>query len=252
MKYNLSLSGLALACLALLGCQQISTDGLLQAGSSAMRAATLSDAEVRQVADEACTMLDQENTIAPAKSTYSQRLAKIAKSLGNDVDGVKVNYKVYLTKDVNAWAMANGCIRVYSGLMDLMTDNEVEGVLGHEMGHVALGHSRKALQTAYAASAARDLAAASSNDAVSALSRSQLGALSEALVNAQFSQSQESDADNFSYEFLKKRNVNTSGLASAFEKLAAQGGSEGSMFSSHPDSQKRADTIRQRIAADRG
>ncbi|VTR30443.1 Uncharacterized metalloprotease yggG [Serratia fonticola] len=34
--------------------------------------------------------------------------------------------------------MANGCIRVYSGLMDMMDDNEVEGVLGHEMGHVAL------------------------------------------------------------------------------------------------------------------
>ena len=39
--------------------------------------------------------------------------------------------------------MANGCVRVYSGLMDMMTDNEVEAVLGHELGHVALGHSRK-------------------------------------------------------------------------------------------------------------
>ncbi len=39
--------------------------------------------------------------------------------------------------------MANGCIRVYSGLMDMMTDNEVEAVIGHEMGHVALGHVKK-------------------------------------------------------------------------------------------------------------
>ncbi|VEB54342.1 Putative metalloprotease yggG [Salmonella enterica subsp. enterica] len=43
-----------------------------------------------------------------------------------------MNYKVYETKDVNAFAMANdGCIRVYSGLMDMMTDNEVEAVIGH-------------------------------------------------------------------------------------------------------------------------
>ncbi len=29
--------------------------------------------------------------------------------------------------------MANGCVRAYTpGLMDLMTDNEIEGVLGHE------------------------------------------------------------------------------------------------------------------------
>ena len=41
-------------------------------------------------------------------------------------------------------------------LMDIMTDNEVEGVLGHEMGRVALGHVRKAIQVAfYAAVAAR-------------------------------------------------------------------------------------------------
>lgn len=46
-----------------------------------------------------------------------------------------------MTSDVNAWAMANGCVRVYSGLMDMMNDNEIEGVLGHELGHVALGHS---------------------------------------------------------------------------------------------------------------
>ena len=45
-----------------------------------------------------------------------------------------------MTKEVNAWAMANGCIRVYSGLMDMMTNNEVEAVLGHEMGHVAHVH----------------------------------------------------------------------------------------------------------------
>ncbi len=38
-----------------------------------------------------------------------------------------------MAKDVNAFAMANGCIRVYSGLMDMMTDNEVEAVIGHEI-----------------------------------------------------------------------------------------------------------------------
>ncbi len=39
-----------------------------------------------------------------------------------------------MTSNVNAWAMANGCVRVYSGLMDMMNDNEIEGVLGHELG----------------------------------------------------------------------------------------------------------------------
>ena len=160
MKIRLSLSALALACATLAGCQNLPQGDLMQHGMMAVKAATLSDAEVRQVADQACAESDQQNRIAPANSKYGQRLDKIAKALGDQIDGVPVNYKVYLTEEVNAWAMANGCIRVYSGLMELMSDNEIEGVLGHEMGHVALGHTRKAAQTAYAAAAVRGAAGA--------------------------------------------------------------------------------------------
>lgn len=102
-----------------------------------------------------------------------------------------MNYKVYETKDVNAFAMANGCIRVYSGLMDMMTDNEVEAVIGHEMGHVALGHVKKGMQVALGTNAVR-VAAASAGGVVGSLSQSQLGDLGEKLVNSQFSQRQES------------------------------------------------------------
>ncbi len=84
--------------------------------------------------------MDSKATIAPANSEYARRLTTISRALGDNINGQPVNYKVYMAKDVNAFAMANGCIRVYSGLMDMMTDNEVEAVLGHEMGHVALGH----------------------------------------------------------------------------------------------------------------
>lgn len=107
-----------------------------------------------------------------------------------------MNYKVYQTKDVNAFAMANGCIRVYSGLMDLMNDNEVEAVIGHEMGHVALGHVKKGMQVALGTNAVR-AAAASAGGIVGSLSQSQLGDLGEKLVNSQFSQRQESEADDY-------------------------------------------------------
>ncbi|MFR0688088.1 M48 family metalloprotease [Enterobacterales bacterium AE_CKDN230030158-1A_HGKHYDSX7] len=238
------------ASAALSGCQNMNTDSLVQSGMMAMKAATLSDAEIKQVADEACAKQDAEAQIAPASSPYAQRLDKIAAALGNPLQGTAINYKVYLTEDVNAFAMANGCVRVYSGLMDLMTDNEVEGVLGHEIGHVALGHIKKATQTAYAAAAARNAAAASGNATVAALSQSQLGEIGEALVNAQFSQSQESAADDYSFDLLKKRGIPLEGLASAFDKLAKlSGGKESSMFDSHPGSQQRADHIRQRIAS---
>lgn len=118
-------------------------NGLLSSGAEAFQAYSLSDAQVKTLSDQACQEMDSKATIAPANSEYAKRLTTIANALGNNINGQPVNYKVYMAKDVNAFAMANGCIRVYSGLMDMMTDNEVEAVIGHEMGHVALGHVKK-------------------------------------------------------------------------------------------------------------
>jgi putative metalloprotease len=249
MQLRTTLSAFALSSAALLsGCQNMSPDAMMQSGMMAVQAATLSDAEVKSMSDKACAEMDASATIAGPDTAYGKRLSTIAANLGNQVNGTPVNYKVYLNDEVNAWAMANGCVRVYSGLMDLMTDNEVEGVLGHEMGHVALGHTKKAMQTAYATSAARNAAAASGNGTVAALSASQLGELGEQLVNAQFSQSQESAADNFSFDLLTERNIPREGLVTAFEKLAKLGGGDSSMFDSHPGSTERANNMRNRLA----
>ncbi|GAA5785298.1 M48 family metallopeptidase [Chitiniphilus shinanonensis] len=225
--------------------------GMLKAGSQALQAATLSDADVKSLADQACEQSDAESKIAPAKDKYSKRMDKIAKALGTEIDGRKVNYKVYLTSDVNAWAMANGCIRVYSGLMDLMDDDEVIGVIGHEMGHVALGHTKKAMQTAYAVSAARTAAGSTNNGTVTTLAGSELGEFTEALINAQFSQSQEKDADNFSFDLLTKKKLKREGLVTAFQKLEKLSGGQHSMLSSHPASADRAKNIENRLATEK-
>ncbi|MDO6410108.1 M48 family metallopeptidase [Pantoea phytobeneficialis] len=249
MKIQPTIIAFGIAAL-LSGCEGFDNNALLQSGAQAYQAYALSDDQVKQLSDQSCAQMDKENQLAPANSEYQQRLNKIGAALGDNINGVPANYKVYLTKDVNAWAMANGCIRVYSGLMDMMTDNEVEGVLGHEMGHVALGHTRKAMQVAFATTAART-AATSMGGVIGSLSQSQLGELGEKLVNAQFSQTQESEADDYSYDLLKKRGINPMGLATSFEKLAQlEQGRQSSMFDSHPDSEARAQHIRDRIAAD--
>lgn len=224
------------------------TAGLASAGSTAFKAATLSDAEVKDLSDKSCAALDAQSTIAAPKSKEALRLARIVKGMPGEVNGTAINYKVYVTKDVNAWAMNNGCVRVYSGLLGLMNDDEVRGVIGHEIGHVALGHAKAAMQTAYTASAARQLAAASGNQTVAALSNSQLGELTEKLVNAQFSQIQESAADDYSFDLLTKAKLKRDGLVTAFEKLAKLG-DQNNMFSSHPPSSERAQHIRERLAA---
>ncbi|WP_413737104.1 M48 family metallopeptidase [Sodalis sp. RH21] len=233
----------------LTGCENLDQNALMQSGGQAFTAATLSDSQVKALSADSCVQMDKEAKIAPADSPYTKRLNTVAAALGDNIAGTPADYKVYLTSDVNAWAMANGCIRVYSGLMDMMTDNEVEAVIGHEMGHVALGHSRKAMQLAYATTAART-AASSVGGVTAALSQSQLGELGQSLISAQFSQRQESEADDYSFDLLKKRGIDPQGLVTGFEKLAGQEkGRSSSMFDSHPASEARAQHIRDRIAA---
>lgn len=153
MKNTKLLLAIATSAALLTGCQNthgINTDLAISSGLNAYKAATLSDADAKAIANQGCVEMDSGNKVASKSSKYGKRLAKIAKALGNNINGTPVNYKVYMTSDVNAWAMANGCVRVYSGLMDMMNDNEIEGVLGHELGHVALGHSLAEMKASYA------------------------------------------------------------------------------------------------------
>ena len=234
----------------LAGCQNMDSNGLMSSGAGAYQAFSLSDEQVQTLSDKACKDMDSKASIAPAGSEYAKRLSKISSALGNDINGQPANYKVYQAKDVNAFAMANGCIRVYSGLMDMMTDNEVEAVLGHEMGHVALGPVKKGMQVALGTNAVR-IAAASAGGVLGNLSQSQLGDIGEKLVNSQFSQRQEAEADDYSYDLLRKRGINPAGLATSFEKLAKlEDGRQSSMFDDHPASAARAQHIRERMAAD--
>ena len=213
---------------------------LISAGADAYQAATLSDSAVTQLGRQTALAMDKENSTAPEKNAHSLRLAEIAASLQR-VDGLDLNYKIYLTKDVNAFALPDGSIRVYAGLMDLMTNDEIYFVIGHEIGHVKNGDTKDRFRVAYATSAARK-GVASLGGAAAALSASELGALGEAMINARFSQAQESEADVYGLRLMEKNRKNTAAAVSALKKLASPGDNS-SFLSSHPSPASRAEKI---------
>jgi putative metalloprotease len=237
----------ALACHAV---QPVDLRGFANSASLAIKAATLTDAEVVDLANKSCAELDSQNKIAAPGSKYAKRLAAALKPLNmRKFNGKQLDAKVYLVTEVNAFAMDNGCIRVFSGLMDIMNDDEIRAVVGHEIGHVLLGHSKKSMQTAYSLQAARSAAGAAGTTAAT-LSQSDLGDLGQKFIQAQFSQTQETAADDQSYGILYKEKLSRQGLVTLFQKLATLNGSERSMFSSHPSSPDRAQHIQSRIDKD--
>ena len=220
-------------------------DQRLGAATDLIKAATVSDADLQASSLQMMAQMDTQNPVADGKDKYAQRLANLTKNLTNE-DGLNLNFKVYLVKDINAFATPDGSIRVFAGLMDLMTDDELLSVIGHEIGHVKLGHSLKAARTGYLASAAGKVAG-------SELSAEMLSELGEKFVNAQFSQSQESDSDAYGVAFMKRHKFKLPAAETAMRKLAdldgtaAGGGS--SLFASHPGSKDRAEKIHALISA---
>lgn len=238
------------------GCSStgLNMDSLMSGASKALQAATVSDSQIQSYVHEYIQYSDQQNKVAPASNPYSKRLAKLTQGL-NSVDGVPLNFKVYLTNDVNAFACADGSVRVYSGLMDRMTDDEVLGVIGHEIGHVAHKDTKNAFKQALLNSAILDGIASTSSTAA-ALTQSQLAQLGSSLVSAKYSRKQESNADDYGYDFLKANGKNPWAMAMAFSKLesmeaGAQTNGFAQMFSSHPSTPDRIQHIVDRCHKDK-
>ncbi len=250
MKKNLFIS-LALLCTVSftanaqlkIGGKKINLDKATQAASETVKAVTLTDADIAELSREYMEWMDANNPLASPESEYGKRLAKLTQGV-TEVDGMPVNFGVYEVIDVNAFACGDGSVRVCAGLMDLMTDDEVLAVIGHEIGHVVNTDSKDAMRNAYLRSAAANAAGAVSETAAK-LSESQLGALAEALAGAQYSQKQENAADDYGFEFTVKRGVNPYAMHDALNKLlqlsedAPKESKFRALFSSHPETEKR-------------
>jgi len=222
------------------------------AATKGLTALTFSDSDAALVAKGAGAHLDSTSVVALPTDPYSIRLNRVFAKHKNE-NGLTLNYKVYKTKDVNAFAMADGTVRVYSGLMDIMDDNQLLAVIGHEIGHVAHHDSRNAAKAAYEKSALMDVA--NSQTKVAAITSSQYGQIANALYDAHYTRGQEANADTFSYDFMKSHGYNVNAVESAFNVLVqvSQGGSSNiidQMMSSHPDSAARAATAHKRAVAD--
>ena len=133
--------------------------------------------------------------------------------------------------------------------MDLMDDDELMAIIGHEIGHVVHADVKHAMKNAYLSSAARNAAGAAEGSTLAKLSDSQLGEVVTAFTGAQFSQKQE-----YAAEFSVKNGFSPYGMGNSLNKLVelskgAKSSTVQKMFSSHPDSEKRAARMKEKADA---
>ena len=126
---------------------------------------------------------------------------------------------------------------VTTGLLRVLKDeSEIAGVLGHEIGHVKLGHYGNIILT----DTARTILTANIEHTDSLAQA--VGGIDIELRESQFSREQETDADNYGVSLLKRSGYDAWGLHNAMKRLGVQ---EHSGFSSHPATRERLANLAQ-------
>jgi predicted Zn-dependent protease len=142
---------------------------------------------------------------------------------------------------VNAFAAPGGYIVVFRGLLDQAESaEEFAGVLAHEMQHVLLKHSTRALAREFSGRALFSLMAIDSGGTPTAIQAS------VRLANLSYQRSDEEAADLQGAALLARAHMNSGGLATILRRLASSSPSSGSALaylSNHPATEDRIDAL---------
>ena len=173
-----------------------------------------------------------------------QRLEKIGFKIANVSDRKDLEYKFYLVDDdkVNAFTIPGGHVYVFRGLYDLLTEDELAGVLAHEIGHVAARHIVKKLQASMGYQILSTIAVlAYSSDKESRQKKAAYagyaGATAFNLVMLGYSREDEYEADMLTVKYTTLAGYPKKSMIDALLKLKAQekkGTPVPYIFRSHP------------------
>ena len=147
-------------------------------------------------------------------------------------------------KTVNAFCMAGGKMGIYTGLIEKIkpTDDEIAAVMGHEISHALLQHSREQMsEQAVMGVGVALIGVTASSDADRGTRENVAGLAAITLIMLPHSRNHESEADKLGIELAAKAGYNPRAAVTLWNKMTAESGNN-SMFdwlSTHPASPKR-------------
>lgn len=161
---------------------------------------------------------------------------------------------VILHNSLNAFAVPGGYVFVFTGMiMNLESEDELAGVLGHELAHVTQRHVAGRLERAQYLTLGSLLLAvagvAAGGPAGGALAVGALGAGQSAMLN--YSRIDENEADHIGLQYLTAAGYPPAGMAGGFkvirQKSWMSGSSVPAYLSTHPDIGDRVNGILTRV-----
>ncbi|HSV09096.1 MAG TPA: M48 family metalloprotease [Candidatus Binatus sp.] len=200
----------------------------------------LGEAEAKRVA-ETIGLVDDAALTAYVGSV-GERLARFS-----PLD-VPYTFQVVDMEEPNAFALPGGYVYVSRGILALMnTEDELAGVLGHEVGHVAARHAVRRVSQAAPLAVVTGVTAA-----VTGIVSPTLGGLvggvgnaANALILAPYSREQEREADRIGQDLAAQAGWDPAGLSRSLQALERDEALEGegeramSFFATHPPLPRR-------------
>lgn len=158
----------------------------------------------------------------------------------NKIDRSKLKIHVLDKDDINAFALPNGHLIIYSGLI-INSDNQEElaGVICHEIAHIELNHVMKKLVKEIGLSVL--ISMTTGNTGVEVIKET-----AKILSSSAFDRSLEKEADKKGVDYLVNANINPEHFADFIYKLSEtehEAIKYITWINTHPDSKDRAEYI---------
>lgn len=155
----------------------------------------------------------------------------------NDIDRTTLIVHVLNNDEINAFALPNGHLVIYSGLVaSASNQEELAGVIGHELAHIELNHVMKGLVKEVGLSTVLSISTGSAGpDAIKNISK----VLSSTALDREI----EKEADIKAVDYMINAHVDPEGLANFLYQMSKSNAKEAkyiSWLSTHPDSEDRA------------
>jgi beta-barrel assembly-enhancing protease len=164
----------------------------------------------------------------------------------------EINYSLTVVEDpsINAFSLPGGYVFVNTGLLDFVkNDDELAGVLAHEIAHVDRHHSMKSITRTIGMTAILTVVLnQGQNDSYRQELIGRMANVSLALVQLGFSRQDEYQADRYGVKFMREAGYNKQKLLNFWNRMASMpGGGKNSrffeMFSTHPNTPDRIKKI---------
>ena len=184
-----------------------------------------------------------------------KQLLKPIQRLADALDLESISVNIYEIEPINGLAAPDGKIFITRGFYNKFTSGEITGselasVIAHELGHVALGHSRRRMIDFSGQNALRMALGSILSRIIPGLGGIIANFLSNLLM-ARLSRTDEFEADEYASALMMKSGIGVEHQISMFEKLEKLSGNNANLqpawLLSHPKTKKRIEKIEENL-----